>query len=263
MNEQELKSRFDFMIKTCKYIGDNIHLSGFRKNLKVEEKSCNNFVTQVDLDSDQYFINAVKENFPDDGYYSEERDADYCENGYTWIVDPLDGTHMYMNGFNHWCITSALMFRGELVAGCVYSAVVNDLYYAMKGSGAFLNGNMIRVRSCESLDKAFMLSLCSFRKHYDKYFPVFNKLVQNASRTRAMGCSLDIVAIAAGFADFYIGPNLSFYDIAGPKFIVEEAGGKVCNWAGDSIPLKLVSNTELICGSEKIVGKVLDLINTE
>lgn len=254
-----LENRLDVMQEIAHDVG-RFQLENFRKQIHITEKAPGEFVTNVDLEADQIIRSTIHQHFPKDAYCSEECDLIPGTSPYTWLTDPLDGTHMYMNGIPLWCTCITLIHEGNLVASCVYSEIVNDCFTAMLGHGAWLNGEPIRCSSKRTLAKAFLLSHCGFKSRYHRFFPVFKRLIKKTERARSLGYTPGICYVAAGFADLYVEAESQFYDVAPAVLLIEEAGGIVRNWKGQEIDRSPQARNDIILGPKEIVEQTLAVI---
>jgi myo-inositol-1(or 4)-monophosphatase len=123
--------------------------------LTVEEKSRNEFVTQVDRAAEEAIIDVIKDHYPEHAILAEESGAS-GDHEYQWIIDPLDGTTNFIHGFPQYCVSIGIRHRGVLAHGVIYDPSRNELFTASKGRGAFLNDRRIRVSKCLRLGDALV-----------------------------------------------------------------------------------------------------------
>ncbi|MFA7685814.1 MAG: inositol monophosphatase family protein [Candidatus Gracilibacteria bacterium] len=246
---------------------------------KVEEKAKNDLVTEVDRASEVLITKAIKKAFPGHAVLGEE---DNFKNGisddikkakYIWIVDPLDGTLNFVKDLPFYAVSIALFeksqqsnsknyeyLEGEIIAGAIYIPKMDELFYASKGKGAYLNGKKIHVSNVKSLDKA-VLATGFHLKGALKNIPYFEKIVGNCRAIRRFGASaIDLAYTACGRFDGYWEFNIKAWDIAAGVLIVEEAGGHVTDINGNTLDLfgeqVLVTNSKL----HKELGKILESV---
>ncbi len=202
---------------------------------EVRRKQTSDFVTRVDTESEEVIIETIKESFPDHTFLSEESLKDTIQEGYRWIIDPLDGTTNYIHGYPMFSISIALEYRGEIVVGVVLDPLRDELFTAMKGKGAFLNGEQIRVSDIASPETALLTTGFPFRakEMIDEYLKLFRNLFLKSSDLRRAGsAALDLAYLACGRCDGFFELGLSPWDIAAGSLLIEEAGGVVTDFGG-------------------------------
>jgi myo-inositol-1(or 4)-monophosphatase len=169
--------------------------------LTVHSKGENDFVTEVDQKAEQAIIQTLLDAYPDHAILAEESGASGTlgEAEYEWIIDPLDGTTNFLHGFPQYCISIALVYRGQLSVAVIYDPVRNDLYTALRGRGAFLNERRIRVSKRDKLQGALIGTGFPYRDftHLDAYTAMFKDLVQKTAGLRRPGsAALDLAWLA-------------------------------------------------------------------
>jgi myo-inositol-1(or 4)-monophosphatase len=205
------------------------------KDKKVELKGEINLVTEVDRICEEKIIGILKEAFPEHNILTEETPMPEGSSPYRWIIDPLDGTTNYTHGYPFFCTSVALELEGEIVLGAIYDPLLDELFTAQKGKGAFLNGERISVSSTERLTEAL---LCTGFPYDLRESPVnnvghFNNFIMKAQAVRRDGsAALDLCYVAAGRFDGFWELKLYAWDVAAGKLIVQEAGGKVTDFGG-------------------------------
>jgi myo-inositol-1(or 4)-monophosphatase len=181
-------------------------------------------------------VSRIRDRFPDDGFLGEEGGQRGAGGeSRTWIVDPLDGTSNFIAGFPFWCVSVAAREGKEIVAGAVWDPLRGELYSAERGSGAFRNGERLRVTGRETLDGAFLATGYPFRSkdRIDLYLSVFRELFLHARAIRRAGsAALDLANVAAGVFDGFFEFKLSIWDVAAGVLLIEEAGGRVSDFDG-------------------------------
>jgi myo-inositol-1(or 4)-monophosphatase len=152
-----------------------------------------------------------------------------------WLVDPIDGTANFVHGFPYYAVSIALMHGGDVTHAVVLDPVRDELYTAIKGKGAQLNGTPIRPSACVRLDEALVGTVFPSPSNpkMAAYLPVFNRLVtQCAGIRRAGSCALDLAYVASGRLDGFWVMSVKAWDVAAGALIVNEAGGRVGDFAG-------------------------------
>ncbi len=227
--------------------------------LKVEHKSYNDFVSEVDKASESAILEILLDAYPDHAIMAEESGAK-GESEYEWIIDPLDGTTNFLHGVPQYAISIALAHKGTVTQAVVYDPVHNDLYTATRGSGAFLNDRRIRVSKRTRLEEALIGTGFPFRdfSHLEPYIAIFRELVQKTSGLRRPGsASLDLASVAAGRFDGFWEFGLSPWDIAAGTLLVTEAGGLVGDLEGEA---GYLSSGNIVAGTPRIFAQLLQVI---
>ena len=204
------------------------------KGVAFESKSDDSPVTIADREGEQLIARLVEEHFPADGLLGEEGASKSSANGRRWIVDPVDGTRDFVRGNPAWAVLIGFEAAGEVAAGFAFLPALNQMFYAARGSGAFLNDSPIHVSSVADPTQA-VLCLNGFNGMLK--FPFAARLLSWMEQfwaVRSMGGCLDAMMVARGQADLWIEPTAKPWDLAPLKIIGEEAGGRFFNFDGGS-----------------------------
>jgi myo-inositol-1(or 4)-monophosphatase len=208
-------------------------------SLEVIEKQRHDYVSEVDKMAEAEIIRELKRAYPRDAILAEES-GQIGKSRNVWAIDPLDGTHNYLRGFPHFCVSIALLEGGEPVIGVVYDPLRDELFTASKGDGAYLNDRRIRVGKRENLGGALLATGFPYRqrRHLDAQIGMTRALLAEAEDIRRTGsAALDLAYVAAGRVDGYFEIGLYTWDMAAGCLLVREAGGRYCDFAGrDGIP---------------------------
>ena len=202
-------------------------------SLTVNDKSYNDFVTEVDLASEKEIIRVLKASYPEHAFLGEETGLSHQADN-IWIIDPLDGTTNFLHGFPQYCISIALEEKGEITQAVIYDPNRNDLFTATKGQGAYLNQRRMRVSNKSKLKESILGTGFPFRdfQHLPVYLKIFEEVVRGTSGVRRPGsAALDLAYVAAGWFDGFFEINLSKWDIAAGGLLVTEAGGIVSDFS--------------------------------
>jgi myo-inositol-1(or 4)-monophosphatase len=222
------------------------------ENLQVSVKNNMDFVTNADLKADKIIKEELLHARPGYSFLSEESDEIVGEDSlYRWIVDPLDGTVNYMHGFPHWAVSIALEKNKEVVAAVTYDPLRNEMFWAEKGCGAYLNDKKIRVSKRRSLADA----LISFGMLEDGVSPT--RGITHLKIRRTGSTTLNMAYLAAGRIDvLYSIANPNRWDVAAGILLIREAGGVVADKNGTPISdygeIVIMSNVDLISAAAKI-----------
>ena len=220
------------------------------------------FVTRVDIASEQRIVEIIRTDFPDHTFLAEEahrdKDGDLC-----WIIDPLDGTTNYIHSVPIFAVSIGLQIRGEMVLGVVYDPTREELFYGEKGGGAWLNDQPIRVSTVDDPEAALLATGYPFRVRHllDRYQRSFNRLFLQVSGIRRAGsAALDLCYVACGRYDGFWELDLKPWDIAAAMIILQEAGGLITDFAGGDQVLK-TGNT--IASNRLLHTTIVDVVRTE
>ena len=215
--------------------GGEILIKNRRKTKKVRYKGRVNLVTGVDFESEGAILKIIRKSFPEHQILTEESQQEEKDSLYKWIIDPLDGTTNYAHDFPSYCVSVALEEKGQIVLGVVYNPILNELFVAEKGKGAYLNNKKIFVSKTIKLSD----SLLATGFPYDIRESDINNLdhfanfaIRAQAIRRAGSASLDLCYLAIGRFDGFWELKLSPWDTAAGSLLVEEAGGKVTDFSG-------------------------------
>lgn len=228
-------------------------------NLIVTEKGPLDFVTEVDRQAEAEIVRELKRAYPDHAILGEESGASGKKNArFTWVIDPLDGTHNYLRGIPQFAVSIAQLDRGEPVHAVIFDPLRDELFTASKGDGAFLNDRRMRVGKRETLDGAIFATGFPYRQraHLEVQLEMTRALLGRAEDFRRAGsAALDLAWTANGRLDGYFEIGLKPWDMAAGVLLVREAGGRYCDFAGrDGIP----ASGNLVAGNLLIVEQMLE-----
>lgn len=215
------------------------------EHLQVSLKGPRDFVSVADQKSEKVIHRELSKARPQFGFLMEESGAIAGTEDMTWVIDPLDGTSNFLHSIPHFCISVGLLKGQEPFAGVIYDPLKDEIFWAEKGMGAFMNGHRLRVSSRKKLSD----SLIGISSPLPSPSTEPHPLLQETS-VRIMGsAALDLAYVAAGRMDSYVGKNLQPWDLVAGFILVREAGGSVTNWNGNAPLLVqgevLATNTHL------------------
>lgn len=207
----------------------------FNTVLQIAHKDgINNLVTEVDQAAEKLISRIIQSRYPTHGLIGEEYGIVDERAEYKWIIDPIDGTVNYAHGIPLCCVSIGLMQGDSLILGGVYNPMMQELFVAEKGSGAFLNDRRIHVSLKETFENAFLVT--GFPYHFPENkdpLSAFHRLVRRGLPVRRLGsAALDLCWVACGRFDGFWEFNLNPWDIAAGYLLVEEAGGRVSDFQG-------------------------------
>ena len=228
----------------------------------VTAKSHNDFVTEVDQAAEQAVIETLLTAYPGHGILAEEsgRKHGAKDSEFVWIIDPLDGTTNFIHGFPVYATSIALAVRGQVQQAVVYDPARNDLFYASKGRGAYLNDKRLRVSKRTRLLESLVGTGFPFRKgdNFKRYLKMFEDVMQHCAGLRRPGAAaLDLCYVAAGWYDGFFETGLNPWDIAAGSLMVTEAGGLIGNFTGEA---DFLYQREIVAGNPKIYAQLVQLL---
>ena len=260
---QALHPMLNIAIKAARSAGSIINRAALDLDvLKVGTKGPNDFVSEVDRKAEEIIIQTLLEAYPGHGILAEEsgREHGAKSSDYIWIIDPLDGTTNFLHGFPVYCVSIALSFRGQVQQAVVYDPTRNDLFFASKGRGAFLNDRRLRVSKRTRLSDALIGTGFPFRKgdNFKRYVKMFEEVMQSCAGLRRPGAAaLDLCYVAAGFYDGFFETGLQPWDAAAGSLMITEAGGLIGNFTGDS---DYLYQREVVAGNPKVYGQLVQIL---
>lgn len=252
--------QLDSAIQAARQAG-RIIKDSFRHGHNVKAKGRSNLVTEVDLAAEKSIITALSKDFPDIPFVSEEADSALIKSGWSWIVDPLDGTTNYVYGVPFFCVNIALVYDTLPVAAITYDPIHDELFTAEAGHGARLNEEPISVSIRSALDSAVVGSDVGY--HFGRgqeTLALTKDLRESVLCLRVLGsAALGLAYVACGRYDIYFHRYLYPWDIAAGLLLVREAGGDVHNWDWADAG---VADKQIIATNHKLNGPFRDAIKS-
>ncbi len=258
-------ANLNVMMKTARRAGRALLKDfGEVENLQVSTKGPSDFVTRADKNAEYMIKEALMEARPTYGFCGEEGvEIDGEDPTRRWIVDPLDGTTNYLHGMGHWAVSIALEHKGQVVIGVIYDPVKDELFFAEKGEGAWLNEKRLRVSGRGKMSESIFATGLPFagRPDLPTTLQDLARILPACAGVRSHGvASLDLAYVAAGRYDGFWERRLKSWDMAAGLIIVREAGGMVesINPANN-----IIESGEVICGAETIFDKFSKVIRAK
>lgn len=230
-------ANLNLMIKAARKAGRSL-VKDFREveNLQVSSKGPGDFVSKADKEAERIIKEELMSARPTYGWLGEETGGeDGADPTRRWIVDPLDGTTNFLHAIPHFAINIALQRDGAVVAAVTYNPVTNELFWAEKGKGCYVNDRRLRVAARQRLDEAVLATGIPFLGHgqHAKFLKELHQISQRVAGVRRFGsAALDLAWVAAGRFDGYWERDLKPWDLAAGVLLVTEAGGKVTDADG-------------------------------
>ncbi|HEY6873237.1 MAG TPA: inositol monophosphatase family protein [Geobacteraceae bacterium] len=203
---------------------------------EIEFKGESNLVTEVDRECEDMIVAAIRAEFPNHDFLAEENAYATLNSSHKWIIDPLDGTTNYAHGFPWFCISIALEVEGTVQLGVIYHPMMDELFTAVRGEGAKLNGRPIRVSRRAPLRNCLLATGFPYdrtRDNENNFAHFVNFQMAARAVRRAGAAALDLAYVAAGRLDGYWEVKLKPWDVAAGQLLVAEAGGMVTSHAGE------------------------------
>ena len=239
-----ISPNLNLMIKACEKASKVIIRDfGELENLQVSKKGPKDFVTKTDKRVEKILIEELSKTKKNYSFITEETGKILNKNrDVFWVIDPIDGTINFLHGIPHFAISLALQIENEIKSGIIYDPIKNEIFYAEKDNGSYINNNRIRVSNKSNLEE------CLFASNSDGLKSIYPKL-----NLRNTGCAaLDLAYVGCGRLDGYFHNKINLWDVAAGKIIIEEAGGKVNNISSFNI-----NEIDIRAGNPNIYDKML------
>lgn len=208
---------------------------------QIARKGVSDYVTSLDRAAERAILRIIRRRFPRHGVRAEESGRVGTLSPYEWIVDPLDGTTNYIHQFPAFCVSIALAREGRLVVGVIYDPWRDELFHGVRGHGAWRHRTRMRVAARRRLKEGLIATGFPFRirGRLDVYLRSFRRIFLQCSGIRRAGsAALDLAYTACGRLDGFWEMGLSAWDIAAGALLIEEAGGRVSDFAGGATHLR-------------------------
>jgi len=244
----------NIMIKAAEKAGRSLTRDfGEVENLQVSRKGPGDFVTAADKRAEEIIFEELKKARPSYSFLMEESgkvagdDQDHL-----WIIDPLDGTHNFMHGVPHWCVSIALSVKGRIEAGVVYDPIKEEVFHAERSGGAFTRGKRLRVSGRSDMESSMIAF--GIQQPNQKVGPISMKALHAVRASMPMlrftgSAALDLCYVAAGRLDGYWDYDLKPWDIAAGYLIVKESGGFISSIDSQNDP---IYNGKIVAGNNDI-----------
>ncbi|HEV8052329.1 MAG TPA: inositol monophosphatase family protein [Parachlamydiaceae bacterium] len=226
----------------------NILRQGFGSKFTVTSKeSLNDVVTEYDREAEEAIINYLSDIFPTHSFLAEESGRSQVHTGDVhWIIDPLDGTMNFAHHIPLFCVSIAAMVADHVEVGVIYDPLLDELFVAERGFGAYLNHKPIHVSPLQDIKRAVLATGFPFDASVSRENCIdqFIKFLENENPIRLLGsAALTLAYIAAGRFDIYWGTNLKPWDVAAGNLLITEAGGMISHFDGTAHDIFRTSNT--------------------
>lgn len=255
-------ANLNIMMKAARRAGRSL-VKDFREveNLQVSSKGAGDFVSRADIASEQILKEELMGARPTYGWLAEEGGAeDGQDPTRRWIVDPLDGTTNFLHGLPHWAVSIALEHKGQVVAGVVFDAAKDEMYFAEKGAGAWMNDSRLRVSDRSRMIESIFATGLPFggRPDLPEALQALARILPGCAGVRRWGsAALDMAYVAAGRYDGFWERRLNAWDLAAGLILVREAGGlaEPLQSGGD-----ILNDGTVICANEAMFQPLAKLV---
>ncbi len=274
----DLDTTLQFAEETARYVGSRINEHFLNPtNLEINFKGTTDIVTEVDIWAEDEIKKRVSKSFSSHIVVGEETSAELaeksckslqelCKAGPCWVVDPIDGTSNFANAIPHSAVSLALLVDGVRQLAVAYDPARDELFSAIRGKGAFRSSPNGRKKISVGKQTELIRSLVATGFPYDRhdrwtyYTPLFEKLTVASRSVRVTGSAvLDQCWVACGRLDGFVEYNLRPWDVAGGSLIVEEAGGKIGNFAEDEIEEFSIFGRSFLFANDLLYKELLTL----
>lgn len=253
-------SEFLDAAKQAALASGNVLMKHYGKNNNEYKKKDNSYASDADLKAETAILNLILKKFPDHAYYSEEKGRSDNISKYCWYIDPLDGTHNFIRGIPFFGTSIALAKDDEFILGVIYVPYLKELFWAEKGSGAYMNNEKIKV-SNNALSKSIFAAPSSVSYNGLGIAKISQIFIPRIFEIRMIGsAAIGLAYTAKGRFDFYIKPGITPYDTGAGKVILEEAGGKLTETDGSKFTTK---GKSFIASNNLFHDKLIEIMKEE
>ena len=250
-------------IEAARKAGDIAQINFARINQSdIKTKAYNEFATFVDEEAEKAIVDIIHGRYPDHTILGEEQGLKGDESDYLWIIDPIDGTTNYIHSFPVYCVSIALKIKGRLEVAVIYDPSRQELFTAIRGMGALLDGRKIRVSKQRTLQGALLGTGFPYRDQLDwleVYLDIFIDFTRIVGAIRRPGsAALDLAYVASGRYDGFWEFGLKPWDVAAGVLLIQEAGGLVKSM----IPGEdAVESGSLLCGNPHLFDPMSEIVS--
>ena len=233
---------------------------GMARKKKISFKSPISLVTETDKAAEKLIIKIIHKQFPTHSILAEESGVTEKSASHKWVIDPLDGTTNFAHDYPQACVSIGYEQEGTILMGGIYNPFHEELFFAEKGKGAFLNRKRIHVSKAETLSRSLLVTGFPYDRteRPDYYLKYVKQFLQKTQGLRRLGSSaLDLCYVACGRFDGYWEMKLNAWDVAAGTLIVREAGGRVTDIKGEE---HSIYGDELIATNSLIHKEMLELL---
>ena len=242
------------------YKGAEVLRSHFGRISRIDKKGRIDLVTEADTASEKVILDTIGRAFPDHGFLAEESGSSFGQTDEIWIIDPLDGTTNYAHQTGHYAVSIAFSRREDILVGIVLNPASGELFSAISGGGAFLNGRPIAVSTAESVSDSLLVTGFPYNlnEHLDPLIGRFAACLKAAQGVRRFGsAAIDLCHVACGRFDGFWEQHLKPWDTAAGFLIAKEAGAIVTDFSNQPF---VIDKKEILATNGKIHQQMLELL---
>lgn len=231
------------------------------ESVEVEEKSLNDYVSSVDKEAELAIIGTLRKSYPDHSIVAEESGIDNgADTDHQWIIDPLDGTTNFIHGIPHFAVSIALKIKGRTEVGVIFDPIRNELFSAVRGQSAQINGYRTRTSTVPKLAGTLLATGFPFKQKYniETYLNIFQEFFTDVADMRRGGsAALDLAYVAAGRMDGFWEFGLKPWDIAAGELLLKESGAMMTDFNGGNDYFK---SGDVVAANPKLLKEMLTVI---
>jgi histidinol-phosphatase len=229
----------------------------FREGTEVSLKADATPVTRADIEAEELIRRAIGSAFPDHGFYGEETGSRGLDAEYVWLVDPIDGTRSFVRGYPFFSTQIALLHQGRVLVGVSSAPGFDEMAWAERGRGAWLDGQRCRVSSLAKLEEATVSSGNLRTLASGPRWAGWGEVVRRVARSRGFGDFYHYHLLATGRIDAVVESDVNVLDVAALSLIVEEAGGRFTDLEGAPLSLDTTSVLATNGRLHDVIGELL------
>ena len=249
----------EFASEIAEAVG-RVQLRYFRKGAPVDYKSDSSPVTQADREAEEAARELIMQRFPEHGILGEEFPAHQQDAEYVWVIDPIDGTRLFMTGMPTFGLLLALAHRGEFILGVIDHAAMGDRWVGADGLGTLFNGEPVHTRACKRLEDA-ILCRPGYEWHTEGHDDSIDAVTDKVHWARWGIAPYDLGLVASGQLDLVINMGPRVHDFAPLDPIIRNAGGRVTDWYGKRLTIDSPWHI-IVAGDGALIDQVLPLLST-
>lgn len=249
------------VLHICKVTGTFIKNQQTKlKEDSVKEKDTHSYVTFVDTSAEEMIVSQLKELLPEAAFLTEEETVEQESKEYTWIIDPLDGTTNYIHGLTPYAISIALTRNNNVVLGVIHEIGLNETFYTWEGGKSYMNGKVISVSRALSIADSLIATGFPYYdyKRINPFLQTLSTFMQKSHGVRRLGsAATDLAYVACGRFDAFYEYSLNPWDVAAGALIVQNAGGRVCDFKGED---NYIFGKEIIATNANVFSEFQSII---
>ena len=260
MVDKEIQMRLNFAKKLTKKAGEKaiVYFESIGE-LIVQQKGAQDLVSNADLEVEVFIRECIAESYPNDGIVGEEHANFEGKSGYTWVIDPIDGTANFLTAIPSWCVVLACVHNDETKLGVVYEPSHNEMFWGAMGTGAFLNDKPIKVSASTSLDVGSTGIGMNGRTATNLTVSYIKKLVDRGGIFyRNASGALMLSYVAAGRLIGYAEPHMNAWDCLAAQLLIAEAGGCVENQSANDM---LINGGRVVASGPGVFDEMVKIAN--